>query len=34
VDVPEQVRLEERAQEPVTIELQKTSGKPKVVRAY
>jgi hypothetical protein len=34
VDVPEQVRLEKRAQEPVTIELQKTSGKPKVVRAY
>lgn len=34
VDVPEQIRLEKRAGEAVTIELQKTSGKPKVVRAY
>jgi hypothetical protein len=34
VDVPEQIRFEKRAGEPVTIELQKASGKPKVVRAY
>ncbi len=34
VDVPEQTRLEKRAGEPVTIELQRTSGKPTVVRAY
>ena len=34
VDVLEQIRLEKRAGEPVTIELQKTSGKPKVLRAY
>ncbi len=34
VDVPEQIRLEKRAGEPVTIELQKAGGKPKVVRAY
>jgi hypothetical protein len=34
VDVPEMIRLEKRAGEPVTIELQKTSGKPKVLRAY
>ena len=34
VDVPEQINLEKRAGEPVTIELQKTSGKPKVLRAY
>jgi len=34
VDVPDQIRLEKRAGEPVTIELEKASGKPKVVRAY
>ena len=34
VDVPEQTNLTKRAGEAVTIELQKTSGKPKVVRAY
>ena len=34
VDVLEQIRLEKRAGEPVTIELEKTSGKPKVVRAH
>ena len=34
VDVPEQINLEKRAGEPVTIELKKTSGKPTVVRAY
>ena len=34
VDVPEQIRLEKRAGEAVTIELEKTSGKPRVVRAY
>lgn len=34
VDVPEQINLEKRAGEPVTIELQKTPGKPLVVRAY
>ena len=33
-DVPEQTNLKKRACEPVTIELQKASGKPKVVRAY
>ncbi len=34
VDVPEKTRLEKRAGEAVTIELQRTSGKPTVVRAY
>ena len=34
VDVPEQINLEKHAGEPLTIELQQTSGKPKVVRAY
>jgi hypothetical protein len=34
VDVPEQTVLQKRAGEPVTIELQKTSGKPIVVRAF
>ena len=34
VDVPEQINLEKRVGEPITIELQKTSGKPAVVRAY
>ena len=34
VDVPEQINLEKRAGEPITIELQKTLGKPVVVRAY
>ena len=34
VDVPEQTVLQKRAGEPVTIELQKTSGKPLVVRAF
>ena len=34
VDVPEQINLEKRAGEPVTIELHKTAGKPKVLRAY
>jgi hypothetical protein len=34
VDVSEQIRLEKRAGEPVTIELEKASGKPKVVCAY
>ena len=34
VDVPELINLEKRAGEPVTIELQKTPGKPAVVRAY
>ena len=34
VDVPEQTNLSKRAGEPITIELQKTSGKPKVLRAY
>ncbi len=34
VDVPEQINLEKRAGEPITFELQKTSGKPVVVHAY
>jgi hypothetical protein len=34
VDMPEQINLEKRAGEPITIELQKTLGKPVVVRAY
>lgn len=34
VDVPEQINLEKRAGEPITIELQKTLRKPVVVRAY
>lgn len=34
VDVPEQTNLEKRAGEPVTFELQKTSGRPRVLRAY
>lgn len=34
VDVPEQTVLQKRAGEPVTIELQRTSGKPIVVRAF
>ena len=34
VDVPEQINLEKRTGEPITIELQKTLGKPVVVRAY
>jgi len=34
VDVPEQINLEKRAGEPITIELQRTLGKPVVVRAY
>lgn len=34
VDVPEQINLEKRAGEPITIELQETLGKPVVVRAY
>ena len=34
VAVPEKIRLEKRAGESVNIELQKTSGKPKVLRAY
>ena len=34
VDVPEQINLEKRAGEPITFELQKTLGKPVVVRAY
>lgn len=34
VDVPEQINLAKRSGEPVTIELQKTAGKPKVLRAY
>jgi hypothetical protein len=34
VDVPQQINLEKRAGEPITIELQRTLGKPVVVRAY
>ena len=34
VDVPEQINLDKRAGEPITIELQKTLRKPVVVRAY
>jgi len=34
VDVPEQINLEKRAGEPITIVLQKTLAKPVVVRAY